>query len=103
MSCSDDFPWPPRISIKELAKLLYEREIELQNQKSQSPEIKPLRFGGACTYLTCKEAAKYLHLTTNHLNHHPKYIPYYKIGKRVLYIKEELDEIVRRSRQGGES
>jgi hypothetical protein len=82
----------------EFAKLLYETDPE--NQDSRSSETKLPRFGGACTYLSRKERAKYLHLTINHLNHHLKYIPYYKIGKRVLDIKEELDEIIRNNRHG---
>ncbi|MDR2628848.1 MAG: helix-turn-helix domain-containing protein [Puniceicoccales bacterium] len=61
------------------------------------------RWEGGCTYLTSKEAAKYLHLTTNFLNHHPKHILFYKFGSRVFYIKEELDDLIRRNRQGGES
>jgi hypothetical protein len=35
--------------------------------------------------------------------HHPKHIPHYKFGSHVLYIKEELDDIIRRNRQEGES
>jgi hypothetical protein len=69
------------------------------NQDFQSPETKPR----ARTYLTRNEAAEYLRIGRNLLDHHPKGIPFYKICGRVLYIKEELDEIIRRSRQGGES
>ncbi|MDR2432183.1 MAG: helix-turn-helix domain-containing protein [Puniceicoccales bacterium] len=60
-------------------------------------------LGGTYTYLTRKEAAEYLRVRADFLAHHPKNIPCYKIFGRVLYIKEELDDIIRRNRQGGES
>jgi hypothetical protein len=59
-------------------------------------------LGGTCTYLTRKEAAEYLRVRVDFLAHHPKNIPYYKIFGRTLYIKEELDDIIRRNRHGGE-
>jgi hypothetical protein len=37
------------------------------------------------------------------LENHPKHIPFYKFGSRVFYIKEELDDLIRRNRHGGES
>jgi hypothetical protein len=58
---------------------------------------------GPRTYLNRNEAAKYLRLSPKSLENLPKHIPYHKLGDRVLYIKEELDEIIRRNMRGGES
>ncbi|MDR1457443.1 MAG: helix-turn-helix domain-containing protein [Puniceicoccales bacterium] len=99
----DDFPWPTPMHPLEFARLLYEKEKELENQDSGSPAVKPFRFGGSCTYLTRREAAEYLRMSPKTLQNCPKNIPYYKIGERVLYIKEELDDIIRNNKQGGES
>ena len=100
MSTSDDFPWPTPMHPLEFARLLYEKEKELQNQEdSQSTGTKPR----ACTYLSRKEAAEYLRMSPKTLQNCPKNIPYYKFGNLVLYIKEELDEIIRKNKHGGES
>jgi hypothetical protein len=39
----------------------------------------------------------------NSLKANLKHTPYYKLSKRVLYIKEELYEIIRNGRHGGKS
>ncbi|MDR2628750.1 MAG: hypothetical protein LBC30_02035, partial [Puniceicoccales bacterium] len=54
------------------------------------------------TYLTRKETAEYLRVNADLLTHHPKEIPLHKLCNRALYVKEELDDIVRRNRYGGE-
>jgi hypothetical protein len=96
----DDFPWPTPMHPLEFARLLYEKDKELENQDSGSPAVKPPRFGGACTYLTRREAAEYLRMSPKSLTNHPKHIPFHKIGERVLYIKEELDDIIRNNSKG---
>jgi hypothetical protein len=58
---------------------------------------------GTRTYLNRREAAEYLRVSPKSLENLPKHIPFHKLGDRVLYIKEELDEIIRRGRQCGES
>jgi hypothetical protein len=50
---------------------------------------------GKRTHLTRKEAAEYLRITQN-----SKHIPFYKFGSRMFYVKEELDELIRRNRRG---
>jgi hypothetical protein len=57
----------------------------------------------AYTYFTRKEAAEYLRVSTDILAHHPQEVPFHKFCNHALYIKEELDEIVRCSRRRGES
>ncbi|MDR1457547.1 MAG: helix-turn-helix domain-containing protein [Puniceicoccales bacterium] len=97
----DDFPWPTPMHPLEFARLLYEKEIEFKNQEDcQSTGTKPSRFGGSCTYLTRREAAEYLRMSPKSLTNHPKHIPFHKIGNRVLYIKEELDDIIRNNSKG---
>jgi hypothetical protein len=51
------------------------------------------RLNGTCTYISRREAAKCLHMSVGHLSHHPRHIPFYKIGGRVFYIKEELNKM----------
>jgi excisionase family DNA binding protein len=89
MSCSDDFPCVP----PEFAKLLYERETDpdKQNQNSRSPETE----SRARTYLTQEEAAEYLRLSPRTLRDNYKHIPSYKLGRKILYTKKDLDGIVR--------
>jgi excisionase family DNA binding protein len=58
-------------------------------------------MGKGSPHLTRKEAAEYLGMSPKTLENHPKHIPFYKVGGRVLYIKEELDALIRRNRQGG--
>ncbi|MDR2628552.1 MAG: helix-turn-helix domain-containing protein [Puniceicoccales bacterium] len=91
--CPDDFPMPTPISAEEVARALW--RANHTNQKSWSPATKFPRRGKAPTYLTRQEAAKYLRLAKNTLAHHPKSIPYHKICGCVLYIKEELDRLIR--------
>jgi hypothetical protein len=45
--------------------------------------------------------AEYLRVSPKSLENLPKHIPHYKFGSHVLYIKEELDDIIRSNRQGG--
>jgi hypothetical protein len=92
-----DFPMPTPISAEEFARALWraDRRANHASQNSRSPATKLPRRGKAPTYFTRQEAAKYLRLAKNTLAHHPKSIPYHKICGRVLYIKEELDGLIR--------
>jgi hypothetical protein len=109
MSALDDFPQRPddqlpiitRLTPEEAAKIFCETSCD--NQNSRSEETEPPWFSGPCTYITRREAAEYLRISPKSLENHPENIPYYKLGKRVLYIKEELDEIIRNNKHGGES
>jgi excisionase family DNA binding protein len=56
---------------------------------------------GPRTYLNRREVAEYLRVSPKSLENHPKHIPHHKLGSHVLYIKEELDDIIRSNRQGG--
>jgi hypothetical protein len=58
-------------------------------------DIRPWKRKNNRTYLTRKEAAEYLKMSTKQLGTYPKQIPSYKFSKHVLYIKEELDEMLR--------
>ncbi|MDR2628551.1 MAG: helix-turn-helix domain-containing protein [Puniceicoccales bacterium] len=58
-------------------------------------DIRPWKRKTNCTYLTRKEAAEYLKMSTRQLTKYLKKIPSYKFSKHVLYIKEELDEMLR--------
>jgi hypothetical protein len=58
---------------------------------------------GIRTYLNRREVAEYLRVSPKSLENHPKHIPHHKLGSHVLYIKEELDDIIHSNRQGDES
>jgi hypothetical protein len=58
---------------------------------------------GPRTYLNRREVAEYLRISPKSLENLPKHIPHYKFGSHVLYIKEELDDIIRSNRHGCES
>jgi hypothetical protein len=47
------------------------------------------------------EVAEYLEMSPKSLENHPKHIPYYKLDTRVFYMKEKLDELIRRNRREG--
>jgi hypothetical protein len=65
--------------------------------------VPPSKRKNIYTYFTRQEAAEYLRASVDMLAHHPQEVPFHKFCNHALYIKEELDEIVRCSRQGGES
>jgi hypothetical protein len=60
-------------------------------------------LGGDRTYLNRREVAEYLRVSPKSLKNLPKHIPHYKFGSHVLYIKEELDDIIHSNKQGGEA
>jgi excisionase family DNA binding protein len=49
----------------------------------------------AHVYLTREEAAEYLRVSPAMLRDNYKHIPSYKLGGKVLYIREDLDGMVR--------
>ena len=75
----------------------YSKSGNVDGKSSQS------EWKSARTYLNRNEAAEYLRVSPKSLENHPQHIPHHKLGSRVLYIKEELDEIICCGRRGGES
>jgi excisionase family DNA binding protein len=65
--------------------------------------IFPWGLGSGRTYLTRREAVEHLGISMSWLKKYPKRVPAYKFFGRVLYVKEELDEIIRRNRRRGAS
>jgi hypothetical protein len=78
-----------------------------KSSQSESAQVSESGSGwdqkGPRTYLSRREAAEYLRVSPKSLTNLPKHIPHHKLGNHVLYIKEELDDIIRSHRQGGES
>jgi hypothetical protein len=58
------------------------------------------QLGDKHTYLARKETAEYPGKSASRLTQHPRYIPHHKFGSHVLYIKEELDDIIRSNKHG---
>jgi hypothetical protein len=84
-------------------KVLYTREDLDGMVRPQSKLGSGWDQKGPRTYLNRREAAEYLRLSPKSLENLPQHIPHHKFGSYVLYIKEELDDIIRSNRQGGES
>jgi hypothetical protein len=56
------------------------------------------------TWITSKQLAQHLGLSTTAIgNLRINKIPYYKIGGRILYKKQEIDEFIERTRHKGGS
>jgi hypothetical protein len=84
-------------------KVLYTREDLDRLVRPQSESGSGWDQKGTRTYLNRREVAEYLRVSPKSLENFPKHIPHYKFGSHVLYIKEELDDIIRSNRRGGES
>jgi excisionase family DNA binding protein len=76
-------------------KVLYTREDLDGLVRPQSAEESGWDQKGPRTYLNRREVAEYLHVSPKSLENFPKHIPHHKFGNHVLYIKEELDDIIR--------
>ena len=62
----------------------------------------PKDFNLSPTWITSKQLAQHLGLSTTAIgNLRINKIPYYKIGGRILYKKQEIDEFIERTRHKG--
>lgn len=62
----------------------------------------PKDFNLSPTWITSKQLAQHLGLSTTAIgNLRINKIPYYKIGGRILYKKQEIDEFIEKTRHKG--
>ena len=79
-----------------------EEKLNVLIQKIEKPE-EP--FSSSPTWVTTKQFSQHLGMSTAAItNLRGKKIPFYKIGSRILFKKEEVDEFIAKTRHktGGE-